>query len=65
MVFIESVVISQAIGKFDIDRRIACLHQFKVHQQTPGSAVTVNKWVNALKFNMEPCKLCNDVFVTL
>ena len=41
VVFIKSVIISQAIGKLDVNWRISCFHKLKIYQQAPGSAVAV------------------------
>lgn len=43
MVRIEGIIVGHAVGELDVDRGIARLHQFEIHQQTPGSAVAVTK----------------------
>jgi len=48
VIFVKSIVISQTVGKLDVNRWIAGFHQFEVHQKTSGSAVAVNKGVDAL-----------------
>ena len=43
MVFIESTVVGQTIRELNVDRRIACFHQFQIHRQTAGATVAVNE----------------------
>ena len=56
MIFIKSIVISNPICKFNINRRITGFHQFQIHKQPSRAAVSVDKRVDALKLNMKPCK---------
>ena len=54
MVFVKSVVIGQPIREFDVDGRVACLHQFQVHQQTAGTTIAIDEGMDSLKFDVEP-----------
>ena len=58
-VFIESVIVGQPVREFDVDRRIACLHQFQVHQQTTGAAIAVDEGMDALKLDMKTSQFCS------
>ena len=39
MIFINSIVISNTICKFNINRRISCFHQFQIYKQPPCTTI--------------------------
>lgn len=63
VVLVKSVGVSQSVGKFNINRREARFHKFKIDDQASCSAVAVDKRMYALKLNMEACKLRNNMLI--
>ena len=60
---VEGAVVGGAVREFDVDRRIPRLHQFQIHQESPGPAISIDKGVDPLKLHMEPGELRDDVIV--
>ena len=65
MVFIKRIVIRNPVCKLNVNWRVSGLHQLQIHKQPPSSAISVNKRMNPLEFNMKPCKPGNDMLCTI
>ena len=64
VVGVEGIVISNPVAEFDVNRRIAGLHQLKVHKQSAGSPVTIDKGMYAFKLDMETREFRHNMFFT-
>lgn len=56
MIFVKCVVIGKSVLEFDVDRRVACLHQLQIHKKPACTSITVDKGMDALKLNMKAGK---------
>ena len=58
---VEGVVVAHTVGEFDVDGRVACLHQLEVDNEASGSAVAVDEGVYRLERDMQVGELFDDI----
>ena len=63
MIFVKGIVVGDSVCKLNVNRWGSGFHQFQIHKKSACSAVAVDKWVDALKLNMKPRQLRDDVFI--
>lgn len=61
----EGVVIAAAVGEFDVDGRIAVLHQDEVEQEAARAAVAVDEGVDGLEEDVEQGRALDGVAAAL
>ena len=64
VVLVEGVVVGKPVRELDVDGWEPGLHQFQIDQQTPGTAITVDEGVDALKLDVEPGQLGDNMLGT-